>query len=349
MKKKIIISSAVIVVVLALGAVGFYFHSLRPVSEESNNVQFVIKSGTSSRDILRDLEHAGMIRNANVAFIYTKLNRLTLKAGVYEINSSMSTRDILTQISTGQTNETKKITFIEGRRLNHFVKQISEEFPYTEEEIHALLSDKEYLEELIDKYEFLTDEILHKDIYYPLEGYLFPDTYEFRIDASIKTIIEKMLDNTERKLKPLMEDIEKGKHTVHEILTMAAIIELEGSKEEDRRNISSVIHRRVALNMSLGMDPTTHYAVRKEITEPLTRSDLNTKNPFNTRDVNLIGLPIGPIANPSLMSIKATMNPGVVDYLFFVSDKNKKLYFTRNATEHASKITELRQQGLWLE
>jgi len=350
MKKKIIIGLVVVVAILILSGIGFYFHSLRPVSEESNNVNFVINPGTSTRDILKNLEHGGFIRNANMAFIYTKLNRLTLKAGTFEINSSMPVRELLKIISTGETNETKTITFIEGRRLNHFVKQISEEFNHSEEEIMAILTDREYLEELIDEYDFLTDEILQKDIYYPLEGYLFPDTYEFRIDASIKDIIERMLDNMEVKIKPFMDDIKESGHTVHEILTIASIVESEGGKEEDRLKISSVVHNRLRLNIALGMDPTTHYGLRKEITQRLTRTDLNHCNPYNTRGTCAVpGLPIGPIANPSLMSINATINPSDVDYLFFVSDKNKKLYFTRNVAEHAAKIAELRREGLWLE
>lgn len=334
--KKIIGILLGIIVLVIISIVGLYYYNLSPVKKSSEEVQFVVQKGSSTKKIIDDLYNANLIRNKLASTIYVKLNKnIVVKAGTYVLNRKDSTQDIFSALSDGLVvDKTIKVTFVEGKRLIDYVDVICKNFPYTKEEVLKVLSDEEYLKELINKYSFLTDKILDSDIYYPLEGYLFPAMYQFYEDDSIKTIIEKMLAKTQNVLDNYNVSLEETPYSIHEILTMASIIENETMMPEDRSVVSQVIYTRLNMNMSLGMDVTTYYAVRKTLGESLTRSDLNSKNAYNTRNTEFIGLPVGPICNPSEASIKAALNPSDTDYIYFYADiKTGKLHFAKTHSE----------------
>lgn len=335
MKKKIIIIG-LLIAVLALFITSLYFYGLTPVKNESEKVIFRVDQGTSTKEIIDNLVSEKIVKSKISSFIYLKVHsNFILKAGTYELDRSDSTRDIFRKINAGDIyDDSIKITFNEGKRITHYATLIKENFGYNENDIINTINDKEYLKELINKYWFLTDEILNDKIYYTLEGYLFPDTYSFKKDASIKSIIETMLDNTNKKLDGYKSDIENSSYSIHQILTMASIIENESMFDEDRSIVSQVIYKRLKLNMSLGMDVTTYYAVKKDLSETLTKSDLNSSNAYNTRNTSFIGLPVGPICNMGIKSIEAALKPSDTDYLYFYADINTgKLYFAENNSE----------------
>ena len=319
MKKKIIIF-LIIILVIILGMVGLYFYELTPVSKVDETVTF--NASGSTRKVINDLSDAKLIKNKYASLIYAKLHsNLVIKAGTYELNRNNSTEEIF-KIITGNNaiKDTINVTFTEGKRVVDYAKIISDKFGYSEEEVLSTMSDSSYLNELIKKYSFLSKDILNSDIYYPLEGYLFPDTYEFYKDASIKSIIEKMLDKTGKVLDNISTSLNSSSFNIHEILTIASIIENESMFDEDRSNVSQVIYKRLSLNMSLGMDVTTYYGAKKTLSEKLTSSDLNEKNAYNTRNTDFIGLPVSPICNPSKKAINAALNPSDTDYLYFYAD-----------------------------
>ena len=335
MKKKIIIIG-LLIAVLALFITSLYFYGLTPVKSESEKVIFRINSGTSTKEIIDNLVSEKIIKSKISSFIYLKVHRnFILKAGTYELDRNDSTRDIFRKINAGDIyDDSIKITFNEGKRITHYATLINENFGYNENDVISTINDEVYLKELINKYWFLTDEILNDKIYYALEGYLFPDTYSFKKDSSIKSIIETMLDNTNKKLSNYKSDIENSSYSIHQILTMASIIENESMFDEDRSGVSQVIYKRLKLNMSLGMDVTTYYAVKKDLSETLTKSDLNSYNDYNTRNTSFIGLPVGPICNMGIKSIEAALKPSDTNYLYFYADiKTGKLYFAENMTE----------------
>ena len=158
----------------------------------------------------------------------------------------------------------------------------------------------------------------------------------------------RALNVTNEKLSPLKEEIKKSKYSVHEIFTIASIAEKEANKYEDRKMVTQVINKRLELNMSLGMDVTSYYGVQKSMKETLTKVDLNDENPYNTRVTTFIGLPVGPICNPSNDSIEASINPTTNDYLFFVADKHGKIYYTKTEKEHTAKVVEIKEKGDWI-
>ena len=345
MKKKILIGGIIAFTLLLIGFTTYYFVSLGPVNKrDKNEIIFEVKPNTSKVDIAKNLKKQKLVKNDKTVILYMFFNSdLNLQAGKYSLDQSMSVKEILNKIKNGDIRvENVNLTLIEGKRLANYVKLISEAYGYGEAEIIETINDKEFLKEMIKKYWFLTDEILSDNIYYGLEGYILPDTYELMSNYSIKDIFIRLLDYTDKKLEPLKNDFNNSSYSVHQILTMASIIELEANSESDRKTVSQVIYKRLASNMSLGMDVTTYYASKKEMGEELTYKDLMDDNAYNTRNLNKIGLPVGPICNPSIMSIKAAFNPSNTDYLYFYADiKTGLVYFAKTSAEFNQIIREV--------
>lgn len=283
--------------------------------------------------------------------IYAKLNHISnLQAGKYELDNSENLSQILKHIQNGEVvNEEIKITFVEGKNMRNIAKVIAEKTTNTEEDVFNLLEDEEYINSIIEKYWFLTDDIKNENIYYTLEGYLLPDTYIFENEeASVKTIFNVMLNSMDSFLNQHKDEI---KYNLHELITLASIAELEGVTYEDRQEIVGVLINRLQKGMNLGSDVTAYYAFKVDMGErDLYAKELKTENPYNTRGPNMEGkLPVGPICNPSKEAILATLNYNQTDNLYFVADKNKKVYFTKSYDEHINLIDSLKQQGLWYE
>jgi UPF0755 protein len=261
----------------------------------------------------------------------------------------MNVKKIVNTLENKTKNEMITITFKEGINFRDVAQLISKNTDYTEEQVYEITSDSTYLDELIEKYWFLTDDIKEEGIYYPLEGYLFPDTYNFNKNSKIEDIIEYMLDNTDKKLTSIWKD--NNKYSIHEIMTMASIVELEASNSDDRAGVAGVFYNRLESGWSLGSDVTTYYGLKLSLNErDLTTQELNEVNDYNTRSSSMAGkLPISPICMPSLESIEAAINPEDHNYYYFVADKNGKTYFNKTSSEHVTTVAKLKKDGLWYE
>ena len=336
MKKKTIIIIAICLAII-IGSVIWGIVSLKPVSKRSDQVTFIIEKNTNKIQIVENLKKAGLIKSKYATLAYVFFFTKNLQAGTYIIDRKDSAIEIMQQIGRGDTKEKPpivEITFVEGKRFVDYAKLISNNFDITYDEIIELGEDEEFLKELINKYWFIDESILNQEIYYPLEGYLAPNTYQFYQTADIKTIIYKLLDQTQMQLEEIKTKIEESEYTFHELLTMSSIIEKEALNKEDREKVSQVIYTRLNMNMTLGMDVTSYYGVFKDMTEDITIQDLNANNPYNTRNKSFFGLPVGPICNASLESIKASLNPSDTDYIYFFADiKTGKVYFAKTYEE----------------
>ena len=336
--KKLIVILSVIVGLILVGIVTLMI-LLSPVSKSTDIVEFTVKKGEGKEKIVENLKDAKLIKSKYATFIYIVLSgKKNLQAGSYEFSRNMSVEDIITSLSTGDVVNVKRdevrITFKEGDTLKNFVTMVANETNIDYDEAIKKLSDKAYLKGLIADYWFLTDDILDEDIYFPLEGYLYPETYNFYKETNIEQVIRKVLNVTNERLEPLKSKIENSKYNIHELLTIASIAEKEANTNSDRAMVTQVIYKRLSLNMALGMDVTSYYGVQKEMTEVITQLDLNDKNPYNTRVTTFIGLPVGPICNPSIGSINAALEPADTDYLYFVADiLTGKVYFAKTNEE----------------
>lgn len=349
-KKKIILISIILFIIIIISLSVLFIYSLSPVNSKNEDIiTFTVEQGWGKNKIITELKKNDLIRSEFFSKIIIKFKNKELYAGTYKLSKDLSTNEIFEKISNQDNieNESITITFVEGKRLTNYVTLIANNFDFTEDEINEKLSNVDYLKKLIDKYWFLSEDILNNDIYYPLEGYLYPDTYEFKKNSKIEEIIEKLLNNMDKKISDYKEEIEIGKYSIHEYLTLASIVELEGVNSADRGNVAGVFYNRLNSGMSLGSDVTTYYAVKKDFSKELTQKDLDSCNGYNTRGVCVKGLPIGPICNAGLSSISAVVEPIENDYLYFVADKNKKTYFSKDGVEHASTVAKLKSDGLW--
>ena len=340
----------VILIVVAGGALAWYTNALKPVDtfgEEA--VVLEIPEGTGISGISKILEEKGVIRNADACKMYCKIAKVgNLQAGKYSFEEAKSVPEIIAKIASGDVlTDEIQITFIEGKNMRWYAKAIAEKTINSEEEVLNLLASEEYIDSLIEKYWFLTDEIKDEDIYFPLEGYLLPDTYTFEnAEVSPETIFNVILNFTDKFLSKYKDDFT---YSVHQTLTLASMAEMEGKSTEDRSEIIGVFLNRIDKGMSLGSDVTTYYAFGVDMAKnDLTVKQLNTYNPYNTRGPNMEGkIPIGPICNPSRSAIEATLTPTQTDALYFVADKTGKVYFTKSNDEHSEIISKLKSEGKW--
>ena len=336
---------------LLIASFAYYQYSVSPIDSSSKaDIEVVIPEGMSTNNIAKTLKDRGLIKSELFFKVYLKLNNVSsLKASTYLLTKSMSLNEIVDALVKGSANvDVIRITFKEGETIKDYAELISEVTNISSEDFINTAKDPTLLTSLINDYWFLTDSILNEEIYYPLEGYLFPDTYEFSKDnLTSESIIRTLLNEEEEKLEKYKERLQNS--DIHSIVTLASIAELEGVKDEDRRLIISVFNNRLNLGMNLGSDVTTYYAFNEEMDSDLTSEMFNTYNPYNTRSSEMAGrLPIGPICSPSLSSIEAAINPETSDYLYFVADKNRNVYFTRNVNEHEEKVQELKENGDWI-
>lgn len=355
LKKKVKSTITVLVVsgLLLIASSVTYCYLASPVDTQSKaTIEVVIEPGMTTKKIGTLLKEKGVIRDSNFFLLYMKLNQCTsLKAATYDLKKTMSLSEILDQICKGTSynEEVINITFPEGKRITDYAKIISGKTNHSYEDVIAIMKDKEYILELIHQYWFLTEDILNSNIYYSLEGYLAPDTYQFsNVNVEIKTIIKKMLDQTEKVLTPYKEQLLSGKHTIHEYITLASMAELEGTTTENRKMITGIFENRLEIGMNLGSDVTTYYALQSPMTSDLTAKEFATNNPYNTRNQNMKTLPVGPIANISISSLEAALVPTTSNYYYFVADKLGNIYYTKTNKEHDKKVQEIKEAGNWI-
>ncbi len=328
------------------------------VSDKTDDVIFEVPEKATWNSIASDLKENNLIKNTTFFKVYIKLMKPgTLKHNKYRLNESMDLDKIIVVLSQDETKDEKvkdyivvddeiTITFQEGINMRKIASIIEKNTEHKADDVLKLQADQTYLKELIEKYWFITDSILDSKIYYPLEGYLFPETYRFKKDASIKDIFARMLDEMGKKLEPYKERLEKEtKYGIHEYLTLASIVEKEISHKfpEDRKKAARVFLNRLDKGMTLGSDVTTRYAVKLDDTRPLTAKEYATCNAYNTRCATFVGLPAGPISTISETSLSAVFEPADGDIIYFVSNiKTGETFFFNNQVDFNKKVNELK-------
>ena len=216
----------IIVIAVISGIIWYNISIKKPNKDESQDIQAVveIKSGTSTKEILSILEQKGVIKSKLASEIYIGLHeRQSLQAGKYLFTGNDDLPEVLNTLATGKVmDETVTITFLEGKNMRYIASTIAENTNNTANDVYQLLENKEYIASIIDKYWFLTNKIQNQSIYYPLEGYLYPDTYSFENkDVTVKEIFEKMLDKMDKILTKYKGTSSVGNYTVHYILTIS--------------------------------------------------------------------------------------------------------------------------------
>ncbi|UII54974.1 endolytic transglycosylase MltG [Cytobacillus spongiae] len=342
--RKIVFIITTVLVLVVGGIVGGGYLYIKSALEpaDANNQQekrIEIPIGSSVTDISNILEESGIIKDARIFKYYIKFkNEAGFMAGEYMLKSSMTIPEIIENLKTGMIMEEVvfKMTIPEGKQLQQIAAIIAEKTGRTEEEVFKALNDEQFIKDLMARYpDILTEEILRKDIKYPLEGYLFPATYPFyKENPTIQEIVYTMLDKTKEVISNYRGQMETLEYTPHKLLTMSSLIEEEATEQVDRDTIASVFYNRIEVGMPLQTDPTVLYAQGEHKSRVLYK-DLEIDSPYNT--YKYPGLTPGPIANAGVTSIEAALNPADTDYLYFLATGSGEVLFSTTLDEHNQK------------
>lgn len=321
----------IFIIVIILSFIIYYINNILTVSiNNPKDISLEIPVGSSPNKIAAILKEKGLIRNEIIFKIALKKNNDEdkLKAGYFTLNTGMSLKEIIAEISKGGENKNVQIfTIPEGYELRHISEKLSDEGLVDKDEFLKLTSDKKYFE---DKFSFLKE--LNEG--QSLEGFLFPSTYEVYTNSNEKQIIEKMLLQFEQIYKKdIKENMNKMDLSLNEVVTLASIIEREAKRDDERELISAVFLNRLKIDKPLESCATVQYALgeRKEV---LDSKDTEIQSEYNTYIHT--GLPPTPIATPGEKSLVAAVNPADVDYLYFRTkeDGTGAHTFTKTYEEH---------------
>lgn len=302
---------------LAIAVFVWWNNGTAPVDKKTKESKiFVVQKGEGIRSIAKRLKNEKLIKDQVVFFILVKWLGFDAKiqAGDFRLSPSMDTKTLLRELTHGTLDIW--VTFPEGLRS---------------EEVAEILKDK------VPTYEESWLSKLKKN-----EGYLFPDTYLIPKDADIELVLAILKSNFDRKvIEQMQDDLAKDGRTLNEAIILASLIEREARFEEDRPKVASVLLNRLGIGMKLDVDATVQYALGFQGKEgwwkrKLNNQDLKFNFPYNTYLYS--GLPPKPIASPGLASIKASVYPQANNYLYYLSDKEGRMYYAQTFKEHQKNI-----------
>ncbi|MFF2286196.1 endolytic transglycosylase MltG [Peribacillus butanolivorans] len=345
-RKIIMITIASLILLIGIvGLVGFLYinSAMKPVDPDDDTIKKVkIPIGSTVNGISTLLEEQGIIKDARVFKYYIKFrNESGFQAGEYKLSPSMPIQDIVTSIKTGKLMKeaTMKITIPEGKQLVQIADIIAVKTDQDPKEVFKKLNDEKFVNSMQERFpELLTSEIENKNVLYPLEGYLFPATYDFYEEKpSLEAVVIEMLKKTEETLQAYETQMNKQDYSVHQMLTFASLVEEEATAQVDRGKIASVFYNRIKKDMPLQTDPTVLYAKGSHKSKVLYK-DLEVKSPYNTYKNK--GLPPGPIANAGTTSIDAVLKPEKTDFLYFLATPEGEVLYSKTLDEHNIKKAE---------
>lgn len=337
---KYILRGLLIIFVIAfVFATGYTYQSLQPLARKDTQTQEVmIPIGSSNKEIAKLLEDHHLIRNSHIFHTYLKLKNITdLQAGYFDLSPSMNADQIVNQLQEGGrpiTADTDvKLTVVEGMMLEEIAETVAQHTSITKEEFIKTADDPAFIKKLAQQFPSLIQPLMDKkDLKHPLEGYLYPATYDYFEDTPVEELISDMVAQTNLIYQKLKPDLENTWLDFHQVLTLASIVEKEGITPEDRRLIAGVFLNRLQVDMPLQSDITVLY-VLGEHKEIVTYDDLEKDSPYNLYMYS--GLGPGPFNSPSLEAIEAVLEPEWSNYYYFVADLDtQKVYYAETFEEH---------------
>jgi len=301
-----------------------------PMDEGGAAEVYVIRPGSGLTAVVRDLETEGLLRRALPVRVWASVKGYggRIRAGEYLLSRSWSPARILE-------------AFVQGSVIQHSVT-IPE--GYTVDQIAGLLQERDITEKraflaLARDPELIRGYGLQGET---LEGYLFPDTYLFSRDTPPRMVLDRMVGRFKEVAGPLQEAIDARGLSLHEVVTLASIVEKETGAAQERPLIAGVFLNRLERNMRLESDPTVIYGL-KDFDGNLTRAHLGEPHAFNTYVIP--GLPPGPIANPGGASIRAVLYPAQTSFLYFVSRNDGTHHFSKTYSEHVRAVARYQRAG----
>jgi len=323
-----------ILLVLGLSTLLWLRVALNPVSGDETPMVFEVPRGATLGSVARELKQAGLVRNTRALIWWTRWRgwENDLRAGFYELSPSLGARGVVRRLVSGQVR-TSPVSFPEGWTAVEVAAHLEAVGLADAEEFLALVNDAKFARSLgvpADR----------------LEGYLFPETYRLTRGLPPEAIARIMVNQFHSVWKRVAPLAKKRGLQMHELVTLASIVEKETGVAHERPLIAAVFHNRLAIGKKLETDPSVIYGIAN-FDGNLRRWHLEDEsNPYNT--YQFPGLPPGPIANPGEAAMRATAQPAKSDYLYFVSRRNGSHWFSRTFEEHESAVLHyqrLRRRG----
>jgi UPF0755 protein len=314
-----------VAIALVLGAAWLAYGLLLPAGPTQQQL-VQLKPGSSAHHIAAELAGAGIIRSQYAFLLWHYMHgRKPLKAGEYAFDHRAGMREVYDRIARGDIYF-QTLTIPEGYNIFDIATAVEE----------AGLGKREDFLKIAR-----TETALVRDLdpqAQSLEGYLFPDTYHFTRTQSLHDVAATMV----RRFRQAAKEMGLNRN-VHDVVTMASIVEKETGAPEERPEVASVFYNRLQKNMVLATDPSVIYAalLNNRYSGVIHQSDLHFDSPYNT--YRKAGLPPGPISNPGKASLAAALHPAQTDYLYFVSDNQGHHRFARTDAEHASNVQAYRR------
>ncbi|MBI4302363.1 MAG: endolytic transglycosylase MltG [Chloroflexi bacterium] len=317
--------------------VRFIIHQLdRPSGDDAQTIPFAVQPGENATTIGKNLKKEGLIRSDGLFGLLVRYYGVDghLESGYYQLSRDMTATQIIRRLGEGLVKPTT-VTIVEGLRAEEIA-----------EALRPFFDPQDFLKafsEAPSSYDFLKDKPGGSS----LEGYLFPDTYRLPFPAKATSFLGLMLQNFGARVTPdLRQKAEARGLSLHEVVTLASIVEREAVLPQERRLIAGVFLNRWRQGLPLAADPTVQYALAMDSASraqygywkvELTEEDLAVDSPYNTYMHD--GLPPGPIANPGLAAIEAVLEPETTDYLYFVAKKDGSHAFARTWEEHQANVS----------
>jgi UPF0755 protein len=317
------------------GAVWYQLASSPPGGDQE--LKFSIERGENLKSISRRLYESGLIKSKFLFEQYARWRDLAgrLQAGDYKLNTGQSLSEIAASLLSAK-RESKRVLIKEGETVEEIAKVFADSGLFGAREfLQAAVADQN----LKNRYVFLSD----LPIGATLEGFLFPDTYDFFVGVTPQEAIKKMLDNFSRKVPPEMIETMKAQgKTLYEIITLASIVEREVRKPEDMKIAAGIFWSRLGRGQALQSDATLSY-VLNDTEAAHSAADLEINSPYNT--YKYPGLPPTPINNPGLNAINAVFQPTATKYNFFLTSPDGTVYYAETFEGHvANKVKYLRKK-----
>lgn len=336
--KKVLI--ALLILALIAGGAAFYvWNGIKPVESSDHTVEFEVEPGMSTAKIADMLEEKGLIKDALLFKGYLKVKKegSRFMAGIYEAKPGITYDQLISKMNKGEVKpkEMVRFTIPEGYTVRQMAEVIAKETGLEAKKI-AQLADK-----TSGWKTSITDEIpKDAELRHQLEGYLFPATYELPKESTEEDVVQVMLSQMEKRLNEIPDWkglLKERGLTLHELLTVASLVEREVVADKERALVAGVIYNRLEKEMHLQIDATVQYLLDKP-KERLLYKDLEVDSPYNTYRNK--GLPPGPISSPSLSSIQAALKPEKSEYFFYVTKKDgtQEHLFAKTYKEHLKNI-----------
>jgi UPF0755 protein len=325
--KEIKATALSLIILFVLMSTVFWFFNSSPRNMHGEII--AVRPGMNLYQVAYFLKSKNLITSASFFYIMGRfLNATDVKAGNYRIYDKESSFSILIKITRGKF-VTKKITIPEGYTIYDIARVLAENDICTEGDFLYWAQSPSFLATI--------------GIRAPsAEGYLFPDTYVIPENTDPRDIIIRLVNQTKKVIHDIQDSIEVQYSNLHQILTVASLVEKEAKINSERPLIAAVFYNRLKLKMKLDCDSTIQYGLKK-FGKRLTYDDLTSDTPYNT--YKNTGLPPTPICNPGKRSILAALNPANVQYLFFVARNDGSHYFSKTLAEH-NRAVDFYQKGI---